>query len=148
MTDPVIAGVRKLSYFMPLGKAQCEACGNTVLYNLAVGVTQHEDESVACDRPFPKVERTPEEEARIAAAEALAVAEDRAHRDRHSHLLRVASHPVLTALIEAHGPVGDGVYPSCATCRGWEDETTGEQTTPEDWPCPVWLFISDRMGDA
>jgi hypothetical protein len=142
MTDPGFAGVRKLSYFMPLDKAPCEACGLTVLYNLAAGYTHHEVESAHCDRPFPKVERTPEQEDRIAAAERLAAATDRANRDRHAHLLRFSSHPVLTTLIEAHGPVDSDCFPTCDTCPPTHDDYGSE---PAGWPCPVWVFVSDRM---
>lgn len=145
MTDPRFAGVRKLSYFMPLGKTPCEACGNTVIYNLAVGVLEHEDRDVACDRPFPKVDRTPEQEARIAAAQAEAVAKDKALRDRHAWMLANAADPILRALVEAHAPHGDD-WPKCPGCP--EVPNLYEDLTPDDWPCPVWLFISDRMGDA
>lgn len=144
MTDPRLAGVRKLSYFMPLSKAPCEACGHTVVYNLAAVVVEHEDEDVVCDRPFPKVERTPEQEARIAAAEAEAVARDMANRERNLWMLINAPHHILAALIRTHGPASASVTPTCKGCPSFVDEYDGELVAA-DWPCPVWVFVSDRM---
>ncbi len=71
-------------------------------------------------------------------------ARTRSLRQRHEHLLKFAGHPVLTALLEAHGPdrESDDPYPKCAACP---EEYTGSDYEHPDWPCSVWEFISERM---
>lgn len=87
---------------------------------------------------------TPEEQARIAAAEAEATAEDRAQRERHAWLLAHAPHPILRDLIEAHRPDSDDRWPDCAECPRPPSEHDGSDV-PTAWPCDVWSFVSDRM---
>lgn len=74
---------------------------------------------------------------------AARVAEREIYTDRHAYLLTEIDNPVLHALVVAHGPSSDALFPDCAECpptpNGWEDED------PVAWPCPVWMFVSDRM---
>lgn len=142
MTDSRFAGVRKLAYFMPLGKGECGGCGKPIVYNETIQLIEHVEPNPDCPRAWVKVVRTPEEEARIAAAPAERKAEDQTNRDRHAWMLANAPHPILGALVEAHGPAGDDVYPSCSACPAIHDDYGSE---PADWPCPVWAFVSDRM---
>lgn len=144
MTDPRVAGIRTLSYYMPLGRGSCGGCSEPIVYNMTIQVIEHEEPNPDCPRAWVKVVRTPEEEARIATAEAEAVARDEANRERHAHLLRISDHPVLTALVEAHGPASADRYPVCVACPAPPSEYDGDPQ-PTDWPCPVWVFISDRM---
>lgn len=66
-------------------------------------------------------------------------------RARHEQMLARATDPILKALIEAHGPTGNRLWPDCAGCPSVPDEY---DSVPEDWPCGVWMFVSDRMGDT
>jgi hypothetical protein len=144
MTDQPLIGVRKLSYYLPIGNNRCGGCGRPIYYNMAVGWIQHVDPNPGCPEPWVKVVRTPEEEARIAAAEAEAIAEDRANRERHMWMLGVITDRILNALLNAHAPGSDDRYPNCGECPQPPSEIDGDPV-PESWPCPVWMFISDRL---
>jgi hypothetical protein len=63
-------------------------------------------------------------------------------RARHEVMLSRATDPILRALIEAHGPSGNRLWPDCAECPPVPNEY---DTDPESWPCGVWMFISDRL---
>lgn len=67
---------------------------------------------------------------------------------RHAWLVANAPHPILAALVEAHGPHGDPntQWPDCAACPPNSDDYG--DSWPAEWPCGVWSFISDRMEDA
>ncbi len=65
--------------------------------------------------------------------------------DRHAWLLANAAHPVLHALIEAHGPDSDSEWPDCRQCPDVPNNYGDSDL--ESWPCPVWSFVSDRMED-
>lgn len=136
--------IRKVAIYQPVATGLCGGCGKPILYNLAIQHVEHEESNPDCPWPWVRVERTPEEEARIAAAEAEAAAEDKAHRDRHAWLLEHAPHPVLQALIEAHCPASADQFPDCAACSAPPSEINGNPE-PTSWPCDVWLFISNRL---
>lgn len=61
---------------------------------------------------------------------------------RHEVMLAAATDPILRALVEAHGPVSDDCFHTCAACP---EPDYGYGSEPAGWPCPVWLFVSDRM---
>lgn len=63
--------------------------------------------------------------------------------DRHDAMLAAADHPILSALLQAHGPRGEGLFPSCFECPAVNNQCG--DSDPESWPCGVWTFISDRM---
>lgn len=63
--------------------------------------------------------------------------------DRHEAMLAAADHPILIALLEAHGPRGEALFPTCSACP--EVNSQYGDSDPEDWPCGLWTFISDRM---
>jgi hypothetical protein len=133
--------VRKVPAFATLASGFCGGCGRPIVYNLVI-----QEPNPDCPRPWVKVERTPEEEARIAAAEAEHAATDKALRARHAWLLEHAPHPILRALIEAHRPASDGEFPACAECPEIPNEYG--DSDPESWPCRVWTFHLGPDGDA
>jgi hypothetical protein len=127
-----------------MGEGKCGGCGKRIFYNLAAQHLEHEVPNPDCPYPWVKVERTPEEGARIAAAEAANVAEQLAYRERHAWMLDNVADPILRALIEAHRPDRDGLWADCPECPRPPSEIDGDDV-PEAWPCPVWRFISDRL---
>lgn len=68
-------------------------------------------------------------------------------RARHAWLLANTVDPILRALIEAHRPGSDDEFPDCPACPAPPSEIDGDDQ-PTAWPCPVWVFISDRMEDT
>jgi hypothetical protein len=80
---------------------------------------------------------------------ALGKAEEARRRERHRWMAEHAEHPVLKALVEAHGPDDDGA--GGLVCWGCEpvhyDKLMRPLLNPEPvpWPCSVWEFVNDRM---
>lgn len=93
--------------------------------------------AAAAARQRGAVGATPEEWAAQRAQEMAVL------RARHALIAELATDRVLKALIDAHAPQGDGSWPTCAGCP----ETGDDYREPEDWPCSVWSFISDRMEE-
>lgn len=143
MTEEPFVGIRKLSYYMPAAQGTCGGCGQPIVYNLAIQLLEHVEPNSDCPRPWVKVERTPEEQERIRAAETEAIAEDKAARERHAWMLANAPHPILRELVAAHRPASEDLYPACAECPAPPSEIDGDPE-PTAWPCGVWMFISDR----
>lgn len=92
-------------------------------------------------------EWTPEELADRARSRAEHAAERQAKWARdlasHEHLLKFATHPTLTLLLEAHGPhiritEGQQFGPECHACPGDFDD---DGPVHPVWPCPTWLLI-------
>lgn len=86
----------------------------------------------------------------LARSEKVRAARDRELADlyaRHAWLIANAPHPILAALVEAHGPHGDPrtQWPDCAACPPNADDY---DSWPASWPCGVWSFISDRMEEG
>jgi hypothetical protein len=90
--------IRKLAYYLPLGKGSCGGCGQSIVYNMTVEWVEHEEPNPDCPRAWVKVTYTPEQEAMIAASEAEAAATRQADLDRHAWMLANAPHPILRML--------------------------------------------------
>lgn len=143
MTEREIHKIKMLSYYQPGARGICGGCGQPIIYNSAIQYLEHETPNPDCPRAWVKVERTPEEDARVASAHAAAADRDRANRERHQTLLAGSPHPILTALLTAHGPSDASLYPTCSECEPVVSGMYGD-SEPTDWPCKVWKFISDR----
>lgn len=96
-------------------------------------------------------EWTPEERAEMERRQAEAAAKRQADWARdlasHEYLLRFATHPTLTLLLEAHAP---HAYPADGPIRGYECHACpgdfnedGDVAHPQ-WPCPTWKLIQSE----